>query len=1774
MPTGFYMTTEPNVPVVNPMSSVLPVLDDLRLHEPSNPWSSNSAVYDREWQHFLMQRTLLVNQILDRLGLSAQGAAASGVPGRAGQIIGEHTANQQVNQAVQQGAYQAPVAQDLNDLLGAARFYGIQDPEKIPPDVLQQMIRDSRLYMQQRRKEAGPEPWYQQAYDTLATGIGAIGLGMTHEIFKVAQRVPFIGDALARSQTIQDSDQWLAQMEEGFRGDLMGEDPKGFFDALQQIGQGNENAGWYVARGLSGMLGYSLPAAAAWRIAGAAGALGGGALGIGEAAGPMGFIGRSALQGAASAWMLEGGGDAPLQERALKIGVGAGFGAAWAVLPMVYGRIRASFPTAADRIPFSEPRPVGWEPPTVEGDWEFIRDPGELPPGGEPGPQGALPPGPPPTVGPGAGGPLQLEGYVARSFGEPMQPSAPAGPQPSVLDEFFNGVYGTPEQQAARRAAATWDMQVPSRPLALPPGQYNMPAAPEPPLPPEQATRVAASQAGRAGLANVEFSTPEPTPFGPPKGPPQPLPPVTGVDPALVQPAWDVVSARYPRLARTISAIQPLPQRYIGQANAMYGDRTGAIYVDPSSPVSPATLFHELTHAAQRQIGLIGPDVPVTPEYAQRMEAFAYRTGNAYLTAQQAAADAQAMTKHNTLMESPALADMATQPRYDDFDVARAAVATRPAGVSVIQGVGDVAKFVQQALRGQIEGGIGPQDFRVVALEGPTGPRTDVLVASGRAVSNKMVQQYKQYGMFVGQQATVNGTQVEIEIPAGPDGVATVRSVYGGEPFQVRGDQVLPARGSAGVFEAPRLYNDFRNYSLAYMHGESDAAGIPRFHWTSSEVSSQLPRLLKEFLDDRGITDNLTRAAVSNYFERMRVNDFRDLVPDDAAEAATMRAQAADAVIQAQMEGRTLERLPALAEEKGFNVDVDPRDGAVVLHDALSDLVVPVGSEDDAIHFLSNFHRDMPDLTPAADVPAELVESVPGGVHPGTSTDYEPMDPGEQNHWMQMAVNRANQVAQGGGGAGTPPGQPPQLGTGGGGGPPQLGGNQNLGQQFRRLARDDPERFQQMLDQMTSQAAQLFLPMRNWTLRGEEILHNFGIDRGVMWQQYNRATTGLDIAHNELTPYYNELNDIIRTFRRRLVRTGIVRDVMEASGPQAKLALMQQHGFTPDEQQAIDRLNFFTHRVWYEARQAGFDIGYIPDYMPRLRAARVGGGDPFSANMTIGQQGQVFFEYARQGNLDVRERDAGVLLTHWVRSWKMAQHVTPALNDIIDTWQLNVPEQASSIPADLRRVLNDWVRVVRFGHGPEHEFAIQGVRRTLNAIGIPVTDGEVVHLYGTAFTNAYRSQLGFRPDVWFRDSIQPLLSGAKIGFGPVRETYMDFFRNPQARAEMWDRALRGGWVVHGMVKVPTAEVFETQPTGAAGADVFTPEQAARREMIARLGDVTHDLTPQPLRGGIQGSWLDPLLVYTKEGEFNRLISGEAGWRRATRAIQQWQSAGAVTTQDALQQVSLNAGAMAWRGPVQREFQRLLTAGSHDEAANLLANEAANMQFRYGTREASPAIQRAGMKGRFAMMFGTFTNQYMANMAELMARDIPAAERARFLVRYGSVVAALAAASAATGWNFGKWQWHQSTTFAGGPPMHGLIKAWDTLTGLYTAARNTYVNEDTHQEYITPEQQTQLTQLQEQAQQPGQGFAAPIAMGVAETFFPYSGGLRTVRNIGSAIASPGTAETLPQFILTGERPERSRAANAQDYFTQMGTAHQEAMDSLLRSNSMPGGGSRY
>lgn len=1230
---------------------------------------------------------------------------------------------------------------------------------------------------------------------------------------------------------------------------------------------------------------------------------------------------------------------------------------------------------------------------------------------------------------------------------------------------------------------------------------------------------------------------------------------------------------------------------------------------------------------------------------------------------QTAAADATNMTKVNQVMESPILDELAQQPGYDDYDVARALVAKNPAGVSVLQNVGDEAKIIQQILRGQVAGGIGPQDFRIVrrpvtpfirgvAIRGETGRliegqethmrainaataagdpledipdayspetygfvtnegqylrpweaapianqagqlhpdavrrrsdaegrfydlwsedfatfqpevtyRTDVLVTAGRGISNKMVKEYEEFGMFSGQHATLaSGQDVVVVRPAGPDGLATVKNLYDDFEYTVSGRQIMPGLTSEPMsgLDAPGLYNAFRNYAISTLERETTTAGVRQFDWLGPETSSQLPRLMDDFFDTINLEGEVGRSALREFFDRQRVNDFRAVAdPEDLAFEAAMKREAASAVAEASLRDQDLPFLESAAESKGFVLEEDPRSGFVV-HDQHSGMFYAAGSEEAAEDFVRTFERSQPDYTPISDVPAELIESIPGGPNPGSNVDYI-RGVREQVDDLEAQVDELESlvVAGGGGGFTPPPGVPPLPGGGEGRFLPPGEGRPTRRQQLRELYRDERERFGHLMDDLQSTVLQL-MPMRNFTQQVQELMNRSGVTEDRTWEIYNRIVTGITKAHNESIPYYSGIREILAPVRRRLIRKGYMTRLLEMEPDRAWRAA-RGLGLNNDEIRALGQIRHFFNSVFEEAGMDG--ASFLFNYVPHVRnRARANHRNPFGDVDNLPKEIQFFAEYARSGNIDFRQMDIGVLMSHWVRAWQFKKHVGEAFEEMSAHWEVNVPPSRRSVPNNIAENMKTWLEVVRFGHNSRSETLVRAPARIFRKMGIPVTETEVVGMYNTAFVNAYRAGLGLRPDVWFRDSIQPLLTASRIGdFKGMGKVYTDFFRDPAERAAMWERALRHGWVEKGMVQVAEAGAFTQEMPEMLDA-TLSPAERQRREMFASIGDVLRDRTPQAVRGGIQGTWADPLLVYTKEGEFNRLVSGEHGWRMASKALNQYRRA--PEAPDALTQLMKNSGALSWRGPVQRRFKELVRSGQDEAAAALLANEAANMQFRYGTREHSPLVQEAGMKGRLAMMFGTFTQQYAANIADGLAKDIPVPQRVGFAVRRNAVNAAVVAAAAASGWNFYKYLWPMSLTFAGGPAVGAAINAWNLATG-FTAEMSG--------QYVDPQQQAAAEQWIRKGEEGGR---IPEAVrGMAGGFFPYAGGARTVRGFGQAFGGLGTNpwEDVARFGLTGERPEQAWERGAEQTWHDWSQRIVAEQDSIYRANPLPGGG---
>ena len=315
---------------------------------PQHPqvFDPQSAAAEREWEKFLSRRNELLDDILGRLGIRGSILNPDSGVVFTGDLDTDRFLLDFYEKDVQQRAIQdslnsddpvQPVSPgnagpgplsnaDLNELLGAADFYEIPNANQYTPDALQTLVETRRLQSRgDPTDDIGMLSYLGRTFYS-----GTIG-----ELFDMAQRVPFMGDALAKRDWFNEADQWMGSLKES---------------SLAAIAEDDETMFRVGFTGL-GLVSYALPSTAIWKAAGA----GLQALGV---AGRVAPAFRYAIQGGLTAFSLEGGGDSPVGQRVVAIGLGSVFGGAIGVGgPVAGGAVGATVGAAVGST--IEPGPEG-----------------------------------------------------------------------------------------------------------------------------------------------------------------------------------------------------------------------------------------------------------------------------------------------------------------------------------------------------------------------------------------------------------------------------------------------------------------------------------------------------------------------------------------------------------------------------------------------------------------------------------------------------------------------------------------------------------------------------------------------------------------------------------------------------------------------------------------------------------------------------------------------------------------------------------------------------------------------------------------------------------------------------------------------------------------------------------------------------------------------------------------------------------------------------------------------------------------------------------------------------------------------------------------------------------------------------------------------------------------------------------------------------------------------------------------------------------------------
>lgn len=1748
-----------------------------------------SPIWQKEWNLFLQERQRMADHMLGRLELGSNLVGAGVLPNNAASQSVVDVSMGQVWQGTQAerietfGGHAA-----MNDLIGAARAHGIPNPEKIPARELAELVTDARFRMQTNQR--GQFVGGGSDEDAGLSMVGALLTAPTHTILRMMQRIPFIGDQLARTEAVQFADQRFSQVNEQLRMDLSPE---------MQAGLG-------FSRGAFGMVGYALPSALTYGALGAAGytpfaAKYGAKLPMFARAAiktlseqnKLALAARTALQGSATAWAFEGGGDNPvfptaeiieqalsgnrdamLEAMSTRSGLIATGGAAAIafemVLPQLLGKIRRSMPSkvyegeimAEGWSPTQAPRP-GQQGPVVEGEWAMQRQIG--------GPSGRL-------------GPI-VEGQV--------QPN-PVRSQPALSTGYYEG--GPPA--APRRLGPGGEPVV------------GQPGDPTVAVPRGVTIRPATAPQGYTRGNGIDFI------YDGPNGP------VFGQ--GIIRANGELYISDIGTMNKTgdgtsAGSVGHSAMRQIGKqlvmdlrAQGMDVQSVGGLRITGIRRESgiPATNWvDEMDDPLRANIS------------ADRL----LRTKP--LSVADAAEEAITLSHHTTLLESPAIAEMAVQPTFDHADVAVAAVAANPGQINLIRNVGDVAQTVARLTRQQAGKTLSPTQFRVIEREVNGKVTHDILISDGLPITNKRVAQYKEHGLFEGQQAkTAFGNDVVVKgfqqayqrSPAGSQMMVEVYSPYSKNTYLIYPEELFPGETSFGGAEgvgpgAEKIYKHLKVYTESVMNEEMASAGLPAVGWLDEPTTSQLPRMLEDFLTQNKIMNPTTRNAITNYVDLRRAQEFKASAPaEDLAFAEQIANEVAELPQKLLTPGAWWEgnlakpavepmlaypitlTMADVASTKGLKWLPDADGEGGVIQDRLSDLEILMESEDAAAEFITRFNREMPDITPNSDVPMEIMDMAPFSV--GAATDNLAGTPDLELYTesyiegvhnliedLQESILAAEEAAQAVSGnaagfegaavnppvlwqpsvpsaqmptAGGPPAPPPppvwQAPAAPPPPPPAVPNAATWGQQIRALQAANPHgaAVVQELERMhNSLLAQLIHPHRTMMIKLENFNKANGLTEGKTWDWYNNISTNLNLMHNEANPYYEMVADIISP-QRRAFRRKVVMDVQMLPA-QARQAAMAQRGFSRDEMIAQGSIN-----PYYDALTGFAGAGdRIHEYLANVRAQMAANAPDAYADTTGLLRGTPvanFESFARYSQLNPHQLDVGIVMSNYTRAVMFQRYVEPSWR-VMAEQVLEKQQGRYVIPTEIRAPLAEWLELVKTGHQPGRDKLVNGVQYILNKIDPTINSGDARALIRGMITASYRGMLGLRPDVIFRDLINPLLGGSRYGFGPQIQAYREVI-NPATRGASLQRGYDGGWIIKGMVQVPTSEMFGQQQLTPQGAILHQPG-VVKRGITAAM-DLGYAFVPRRLRGGVQGTWLDPLYWYTQEGMFNRWVSGEAGWQLIKPVVENFR-AGNISHQDLMESQAVRI----WPSPVRDKFEALITSGQDGEAMNLIANEAANSQNRYGSIE-SPAGLRT-MTGKMGIQLGTFAQQYAAYNAEALSNGLYR-DRAAFLVRQGSVLGILGLTAAATGWNFYKWMWPLSLTYVGSP----IIEA---VTGMWQAAFGAAAELTPGAEPSWP-QQAAMSDFH-----PMQGFL--------ESINPVAGGVRTVQRANQTAVYANRPSQWVRLALTGQ------AGQAMDFEQQLqeswrGTggypqtpAHinnrqlTPEQQVLMLQNTPPGGGAR-
>ena len=955
----------------------------------------------------------------------------------------------------------------------------------------------------------------------------------------------------------------------------------------------------------------------------------------------------------------------------------------------------------------------------------------------------------------------------------------------------------------------------------------------------------------------------------------------------------------------------------------------------------------------------------------------------------QAEAVATQMNKAAGIINSPSVAGIAQSAAPNDVVAAAGAMSANPGGTNIIQGVIDPPTLAEQL------GG-------AYVKFAPHGTRLDALV-SDEPITDQMVNEYIQHGMFTGQGALLpNGVEGRItQINAG---IVGVRPALGGAEFFVLPEDIMPTLNTAQAKDVSGMWDRYRAYEDQRVGATDAAMGGGAINPARLETLrlQNRPGYMQDFFQAQGL-DQSQAARARSYFNLRFIDDLKSQAPAEfiAAEVAQGQATSAPAPFQTPTQ-----RLDQAAASKGFVAIPGGADGTMHVVDATGTAAEPMSisftSRQAAEAWVRNVQRDLPDITPPGEVPMDIIGQLP----------TEPTQLPNINHLEAQASADAM--------ADTEPLNPA------------------LRQQAQMLASSG--KLGQMQLEYT-QGMSRFRWMTNMIHRMDQGLKGAGIDLGFS-EDHAELLQRHDQMHNYLAPWVMRSGEINAQVRPTLAASGDFELTREIADPAQRFAQAQELGFRPAEVQAmIDRTQMYRD-VFPETELD--PLRQLDNYVSHVQKRQSIPG--FTGNAWDEYDGltevtRPFWQYMRTGNVNTRELDPRVLdkMYFYSLAWdKYMADFYPAVAAKYQGIAQNVPELAP-----FTDLFGNWLRILKYGPDAANDAGIQAMQGIASKLmGSPVTTQQTRQLFNLTMNSTYDALLGFQPHILARDGLRLMFAAPKVGAGELGGVLSDYlFGGSAARQQMWDFATQAGIS-------RTLSPFLHNPLSFEQADLPTFEDEAlnadpqswRMQAASWLGKQIGDLTPAWFRDPTP-SRLSPMYWISKQSEMMRMFVGNAAYRKADAAIEAFRQGG---SQD-LDQLLGDSGVRTM-DPASIDIFTKHVAGGDDEAAKIYAARQMtdNTMFRYGQLETPVAMQSTF--GRIGMQMGNFAGHvYSYAKAGLTQGNLT--DKLKFGASFLAVTAGLEELSKQTGWDFRRMNPYAGLGFSGGP---WLEPAFDVAKGVGAA----------------------------------------------------------------------------------------------------------------------------